>query len=210
MYINSYALNLTNEEELEIETDFGKATMQKVNIGNLILKSGNIIATDPILLYDDQPYSKKVKPSEYPVYLYKAKFENGDVKTALSKIEFSKGKAIRWEMALYEGEKSNNLKDDEYLGFDVENGICAYMDECIMEELDTLFDENLDKYEKMVISKLAFTKNELKYNSFPYGNNGCNIIAFTSGWKNGTFPSYYGFDKNNKICCIVTDFMVFE
>lgn len=210
MYINNYALNLTTEETVNIETDFGKATLTKIYIGSLKLKSGNIIATDPILLYDDQPFNVKVKPAEYPVCAYIADFENGDKKTALSKIELSKEKPIKWIMALYEGENSNNLKNDEFLGFDVENGICAYMDECVMEELDMLFEDDLDKYEEKVMSSVKFSKKTFTYKNIPYGKKDCNIIAFSAGWKDGTFPSYFGYDKNNKICCLVTDFMVLE
>jgi hypothetical protein len=37
-----------------------------------------------------------------------------------------------------------------------------------------------------------------------------NIIVFASGWNEGTFPTYYGYDKNNKLSRLVTDFMVIE
>ncbi len=210
MYINNYALNLTTEESVNIETDFGKATLTKIKIGSLKLKSGNIIATDPILLYDDQPFNVKVKPGEYPVYVYVANFENDEKRTALSKIELSTEKPVKWVMALYEGESSNNLKNDEFLGFDVENGICAYMDESIMEELDMLFEDDLDEYEDLISSSVKFSKKTFTYRNIPYGKKDCNIIAFTAGWKDGTFPSYFGYDKNNKPCCLVTDFMVLE
>lgn len=210
MYINNYALNLTAEESVNIETDFGKATLSKIKIGSLKLKSGNIIATDPILLYDDQPFNVKVKPGEYPVYVYVADFENDEKRTALSKIELSTEKPVKWVMALYEGESSNNLKNDEFLGFDVENGICAYMDESIMEELDMLFEDDLDEYEDLISSSVKFSKKTFTYKNIPYGKKGCNIIAFSAGWKDGTFPSYFGYDKNNKPCCLVTDFMVLE
>ncbi len=210
MYINNYALNLTTEESVNIETDFGKATLTKIKIGSLKLKSGNIIATDPILLYDDQPFNVKVKPGEYPVYVYVADFENDEKRTALSKIELSTEKPVKWVMALYEGESSNNLKNDEFLGFDVENGICAYMDESIMEELDMLFEDDLDEYEDLISSSVKYSKKTFTYRNIPYGKKDCNIIAFTAGWKDGTFPSYFGYDKNNKPCCLVTDFMVLE
>jgi len=210
MYINNYALNLTAEESVNIETDFGKATLTKIKIGSLKLKSGNIIATDPILLYDDQPFNVKVKPGEYPVYVYVADFENDEKRTALSKIELSTEKPVKWVMALYEGESSNNLKNDEFLGFDVENGICAYMDESIMEELDMLFEDDLDEYEDLISSSVKFSKKTFTYKNIPYGKKGCNIIAFSAGWKDGTFPSYFGYDKNSKPCCLVTDFMVLE
>jgi hypothetical protein len=208
MYINNYALNLTSNESVSIETDFGKAILNKINIGSLKLKTGKLIATDPILLYDDQAFSIKVMPGDYTVFAYVADFENGEKVTTLSKVEFSKETPVRWTMALYDGENSNNLKNDEFLGFDVENGICAYMDESVMEELDMLFEDDLEKYEDSIRSSVKFSKKAFSFKDIPYGKNNCNILAFSSGLKVGTFPSYFGYDKNNKICCLVTDFMV--
>ena len=37
-----------------------------------------------------------------------------------------------------------------------------------------------------------------------------NMIVFASGWNDGTFPTYFGFDENNKLSRLVTDFMVLE
>lgn len=210
MYINNYALNLTANDTVAIETDFGKASLTKIDVGSLKLKTGKIIATDPILLYDDQSFNIKVKPGNYPVFAYVADFENGEKRTALSKIEFSKEHPVRWTMALYEGESHNNLKIDEFLGFDVENGICAYMDESVMEELDMLFEDDLEEYENLISSSVKFSKKSFSHKDIPYGKNSCNIITFSTGWKDGTFPSYFGYDKNNKPCCLVTDFMVLE
>ncbi len=210
MYINNYALNLTQNESVCIETDFGKAKLNKIHIGSIKLKTGKLIATDPILLYDDQAFDINIKPGDYPVSAYVADFENGEKLTALSKIEFSKEAPTKWTMALYDGENSNNLKNDEFLGFDVENGIAAYMDESIMEELDLLFEEDLEEYENLVRSVVKFSKKSFSFKDIPYGKNSCNILTFTAGWKEGTFPSYFGYDKNNKLCCLVTDFMVLE
>ncbi|MGG6241549.1 DUF4241 domain-containing protein [Nodosilinea sp. AN01ver1] len=37
-----------------------------------------------------------------------------------------------------------------------------------------------------------------------------NIVAFGAGWGEGEdYSSYWGFDKNGKVCCLVTDFFVF-
>lgn len=210
MYINNYALNLTQKDSVCIETDFGKANLTKINIGTLKLKTGKLIATDPILLYDDQAFSVKIKPGEYQVSAFIADFENGEKLTALSKIEFTKEAPVKWNMAIYDGENTNSLKNDEFLGFDVENGICSYMDESVMEELDMLFEEDLEEYEELIRSSIKYSKKAFSYKDIPYGKNKCNIIAFTAGWKEGTFPSYFGYDKNNKVCCLVTDFMVLE
>lgn len=210
MYINKYALDLSFKDKTEIETDLGKAILNKVDIGKLNVKSGNIIATDPILLYDDQPFSKKIKPSEYNVQLFVAKYENGDERTAMSKLEITTKEPVKWELALYEGESASRLKGDEYMGFEVENGIGCYMDETVMEVLDTYFDDDLEEYENNLRTKVKFSKKSVTFANIQIKGVGSNIIAFTTGWKDGTYPSYYGYDKDNKLCCIVTDYMVLE
>ncbi len=210
MYINNFALELTNKDKSQIDTEFGVADIEKIHIGTLKLKTGNIVATDPIFLYDDQPFNVKVKPSDYKVYAFVADFDKKEKKLALSKIEFTKETPIKWNLAVYEGESADRLKGDEFLGFDVENGICAYMDECVMEELDTLFEEEIEKYEELIHSSIKFSKKEFSFNNLNFGKEGGNIILLSTGWKDGTFPSYVGYDKNNKPCCLVTDFMVLE
>ncbi|MBD2105684.1 DUF4241 domain-containing protein [Nodosilinea sp. FACHB-13] len=38
---------------------------------------------------------------------------------------------------------------------------------------------------------------------------GANVIAFGSGWEDGGYASYWGYDDNGQIVCIVTDFRLF-
>ncbi len=38
---------------------------------------------------------------------------------------------------------------------------------------------------------------------------GANIIAFSSGWGDGCYASYWGYDADGKIACLITDFGVF-
>jgi len=37
-----------------------------------------------------------------------------------------------------------------------------------------------------------------------------NVVAFSSGWGDGGYASYWGYDSANNIACIVTDFMLFN
>lgn len=36
-----------------------------------------------------------------------------------------------------------------------------------------------------------------------------NVVAFSSGWGDGGYPSFWGYDAENKIVCLVTDFLLF-
>jgi hypothetical protein len=39
---------------------------------------------------------------------------------------------------------------------------------------------------------------------------GTNMIAFSSGWGDGCYASYRGYDADDKIACLVTDFDVLD
>jgi hypothetical protein len=209
MYINYDVLNITNGNTKMVDTEFGRMQIEKIQAGRLNLPTGKIIATDPILMYDDECFSVHVKPGTYDVYIYVGKTENRKKQTVAAELRFNDNEPVKWEMALLKGESAKGFAHDEFMGYEVENGLGCFMDESVMEILDVMTEEDLDKYEKEVrnaVRKNDFSCADILINK---KNNG-NIIIFASGWNDGTFPTYYGLDKNNKLARLVTDFMVIE
>lgn len=37
-----------------------------------------------------------------------------------------------------------------------------------------------------------------------------NVAAFSSGWGDGGYPSYWGFDAEGQLCCLMTDFCILD
>ncbi len=35
-----------------------------------------------------------------------------------------------------------------------------------------------------------------------------NVIAFSSGWGDGIYPTYFGYDEQGNVVCAVTDFQL--
>jgi hypothetical protein len=35
-----------------------------------------------------------------------------------------------------------------------------------------------------------------------------NIICFSSGWGDGSYPSFFGFSAEGRLCALVTDFFI--
>jgi hypothetical protein len=209
MYINFDVLNITNGNTKMIDTEFGRMQIERIEAGKLKLSTGRIIATDPILMYDDESYSEHVKPGTYPVNIYVGKTENRKKQTVASELRFSDNDAVKWEMALLKGESAKGFAHDEFMGFEVENGLGCFMDESVMEILDVMSEEELDKYEKNV--RDAVKNSECSCADMIIDKKtGRNIVIFASGWNEGTFPTYYGFDKDNKLARLVTDFMVIK
>lgn len=209
MYINFDVLTITNGNTKMIDTEFGRMQIEKIEAGKLKLSTGRIIATDPILMYDDECYSEHVKPGTYAVYIYVGKTENRKKQTVAAELRLNDNKPVRWEMALLKGESSKGFGHDEFMGYEVENGLGCFMDESVMEILDVMSEKELNKYEKSI--RDAVRKSECSCAEILIDRKtDCNIVIFASGWNEGTFPTYYGFDKNNQLARLVTDFMVIE
>lgn len=209
MYINIDVLNITNGNTEMIDTEFGRMQIKKVEAGKLKLTTGKIVATDPILMYDDESYSLNVAPNTYPVNIYVGKTEKRKSQTILAELKFNDNIPVKWELALYKGENSKAFGHDEFMGYEVENGLGCFMDQHVMELLDVMGEDELENYEKEIKTKVRHSETtcadiivDKKTNS--------NIIVFATGWNQGVFPTYYGFDKNNKLARLVTDFMVIE
>ena len=209
MYINEDVLKISNGNTDMIDTEFGRMQIEKVEAGKLKLATGKIIATDPILMYDDQCYAKHAAPGTYPVYIYNGKIEKRKTQTVLAELRFSDNIPAKWEMALLKGENSSGFGSDEFMGYEVENGLGCFMDEHVMDILDVMDEEELESYEKNI--KDTIRKSDQTWANIVIDEKTkSNIVVFTSGWNAGIFPTYYGFDKNNKLAKIVTDFMVIE
>lgn len=143
------------------------------------------------------------------MYIYVGKTENRKKQTVAAELRFSEDNPVKWEMALLKGESSKGFSHDEFMGYEVENGLGCFMDESVMGILDVMSEDELDKFEKSVRKEVR--NNECSCAEIIIDKkNGSNIVIFASGWNNGTFPTYYGFDKNNKLSRLVTDFMVIE
>lgn len=209
MYINFDVLTITNGNTKMIDTEFGRMQVEKIKAGELNLPTGRIISTDPILMYYDECYAEHVKPGTYTVYIYIGKTENRKKQTIAAELRVNDNYPVKWELALFKGESSKGFGYDEFMGYEVENGLGCFMDESVMKILDVMSEKELDIYERAV--KDAVMKSEYSCAEMLIDKkNGGNIVIFASGWNEGIFPTYYGFDKDGKLARLVTDFMVIE
>ena len=137
------------------------------------------------------------------------KAKNRKKQTVAAEIRISDKLPVKWEMALLKGESAKSFKHDEFMGYEVENGLGCFMDEKAMELLDIYSEEQLENYEKTIRQAVGDNINSCA-DIIIDEKSGINIVVFASGWNEGTFPTYYGFDDENNLSRIVTDFMVIE
>jgi hypothetical protein len=101
------------------------------------------------------------------------------------------------------GEKLSDLKEGEgFFGYGVDSGIGCFMDaDAAQVIIDNTWETEM--YEDTLASKLDTLLEEDNSLGVMWANmcvnesTGANVIAFSSGWGDGIYPTYFGYDAKN-------------
>lgn len=169
--------------------------------GDLIISSGSILACDPYYCADAMPFKERVSPGHYPVLLCIAHFQNGDQRVALAALRISKNIPVRWKNATRPGENEATKQ-----GYCVDSGTGCFLDADVVPWVR----ERTEEFEEFFDDQMTFLPTWGWVNISPAHANGANVVAFSSGWGDGGYPSFFGYDAAGQPACLITDFGVLE
>lgn len=206
----------------KISTEKDVAIFTPYDVGDLIITSGKVIAADALIRMAEFPFDVNLKPGRYPVTLSIANYNSRkSERVAYAMLSVSEKTPVRWEKATYlldldEYEYSNPISpnDYEFYGYGVDSGTGSFMDAEVEQIL--LDTELVEPQEETWLYKLDELLDRYSKRTWDWANmcidkkSGANIIAFSSGLGNGTYPSYFGYDEKNEASKIVTDFLLFD
>jgi len=205
-YTPSYLNYALGDEEISYEDEGKKVIFRRRKIADLSVSSNGICACDPLVSPETPPYVQKVPSGQYPVYLSIA-YIGTDQRVGFSALVFSNEPVIRWEMAVLPKQDINQLKQTDIFGYGVDSGTGCFMDSESAELLnkrmrteEAYYEVITDELDKTQINTWAWANIELS--SKPYAN----FVAFSTGYGDGMYASYFGFGKKNAPVCLVTDF----
>jgi hypothetical protein len=178
-----------------------------VDIGQLNIVEGKIIACDPLLFYEDKPFDTNFPIGKYPVELAIAKV-NGDERVGFSRIKFSNSVPESWTIAVSEEQDISTLKPGDIFGYGIDSGTGAFMDISGGKEFLNFLSEEENNHTK-IIDEIQKTYSHTR-SWLLWTKNGFDVAMFSSGWGDGLYASYIGFDKDKNICRLVTDFGLLE
>lgn len=210
LYPNEKVLNYIYacDDELPVTTSEGLFVLTRKDLGLLYLPTGKIVANDPCLCFELDEFTVAVRPGCYPVSVFVARSPYGDKRVALAQLAFTDNKAARWEMALVKEQRIEDIGDENYYGYGVDSGTGGFMDK---QTADKISERGLDIYELL---KDQFDGTYVHTYNYAIGNidggTDNNIAVFSSGWGDGCYPSYFGFDESGEPCALVTDFLVLD
>ncbi|MBN3899128.1 MAG: DUF4241 domain-containing protein [Nostoc sp. NOS(2021)] len=178
--------------------------------GELVLISGKLLACDPLTLWNPEAFTGSFLPGRYPVILSVAHIHNkngrNDKRVAYAMLQLSEEPAVRWEIAAISSQNLNSLEEAQIFGYGVDSGTGCFMDASVAEIIDEL-EEN---WNTQLLKELRKNYSPTwDWANLSVGElNQANVIAFSSGWGDGVYATYFGYNASHKIVNVITDFEV--
>lgn len=170
------------------QTEDGEfVTTRIADAGALVLPTGRIVVSDPILDPFNKPLSVAVPADTYPVLLSLIKDD-----VALVMVSFSEGPPVRWKAAKPET-------------FAVDSATGCLMDDKVRRFLRRKAEEDkYDKYSRRFQD--ALEENEGLWCGYCVdAASGANVVLFHTWGGDGVFPSFFGYNAGGGVVCLVID-----
>lgn len=194
-------------------------------IGDAYFPTGKIEIGDP-LCYLNTEYStvldKDIKPGKYPVYISIINNEIFGAKYLSAKLDITGKVPMRYEIAMPDGYGLNDYDKPEVLvGFGVDTGLASFVDrDTSIKYIEFLhkwhaenpnknhYDDYFAKFFKESFEKaLEYQREGGDYINYTIPNTDNNIIMFCSGFGDGFYSAYWGFDADDNIACLIIRFI---
>jgi hypothetical protein len=170
--------------------------------GVLHMPTGRLFAVDPSWLYlgpppGVAPFTVSVPPGDYPLTL--ALVVWSQTRVAAAKLTVRDEPVASWEMALRPGQDPATLPEHYFFGVGVDIAAIALFDAVALSAM-------VRRVEK---EPTAF--------DFPKGGHfvelvdpvpGANVLAFETGWGDGSYPVWIGRTPGGKVACYLVDMLM--
>ena len=189
-----------------------------VSLGELALTSGRLVLADPFVgLTDTPPLDLDIAPGRYPVDLAIADTGAGGQRVALARLTLSNEAPVRWSMAVKPGDDPATLGPDETFGYPVDAGTGGFLDGGAIDKLRVdIAPDNVEGWDALSDRWIAAGEAGGPRLGVPYlfaltervGDG--DLVMFSSGWGDGFYASWVGWDAQDRPVQVITDFAVIE
>jgi uncharacterized protein DUF4241 len=204
--ISAEYLSLALEDGRKIvDKQFGALTLRHHRIAELQLPTGMLVAGDPFTLPDGQPYRMPLPRGAFPVFLSVAEYDS-DQRVAFAIIQFQDRAPTTWKMMATANQDPAKLKPGHHFGYPVDSGTGCFMDETTGEAFIQKLREDENFSDVMMAEMEKNYRHTWDWMDMKFGD--LNVVAFKTGFGDGIYTTHAGFDSENNVVAVVTDFIV--
>lgn len=206
-------LDIDNLQSIFLHDDALRALhLQRVPCGALNITSGRIVACDPLVQPEREPFVRSVGArGAFPVEVMQGGGRHALAVLWLRDRAGLRATDLNWEPALLEGQSQDALGDDEFYGYPVDAGVGCFMDAdgakamAEREARESADPEYVSYYDDVLGTELGTAD---MADHYPLGaGTANNVLIFSSGWGDGSYPSFWALDAAGEPVALVTDFM---
>ncbi|BEL04597.1 DUF4241 domain-containing protein [Actinoplanes sichuanensis] len=196
-------------EGARFEADGIAYVIERLPVGTVVAPTGEITACDPLTCAAGaEAFTATIAPGRYPLTAWVAVISQDgaapDHRTAALALTVTDQPAVRWEMALNEGQDVGVLDADGYFGYPVDAGVGTLAD---LSAVTILADWDYDQLEEVYIPA-RIPSGPAPIDGVVDETTGANVITVASGWGDGVYPTFVGYAADGTVCGFVTDFLV--
>ena len=194
-----------------------------LDMGEIEFPTGDILVRDPLvwLNRDEKAYLTSVPRGKYRIETLVVKLDEDHYRYALSRVRFTENAHKIYYEALKGDENLDDVDDDSIFGFNVDAGLATIVDvatkNAYCDFKDKWYAENPDKniyddfftevFEKNAEDNPDYQRESGDWINFKIPNSELSIPMIQSGFGDGRYPVYFGYDENGKLCDLVLEYI---
>ena len=194
-----------------------------LDMGEIEFPTGDILVRDPLvwLNRDEKAYLTSVPRGKYRIETLVVKLEEDHYRYALSRVRFTENVPNIYYEALKGDENLDDVDGDSIFGFNVDAGLATIVDietrNAYCDFKDKWYTENpnkniYDDFFAEVFAKNAednpdYQREGGDWINFKIPNSELSIPMIQSGFGDGRYPVYFGYDENGELCDLVVEYI---
>lgn len=186
----------------------GKIAFTRRTVADLVISSGELVACDPLTCPESLPFTTRVAPGRYPLDLSIAEIGGEDQRVAFAILTLSSQPPSTWDLLTIEGQDITTLAADQFFGYGVDSGTGCFMDREARDALLQQMAQEADYFEVLIAELEKTYRHTWSWMNLPFGP--ANLVAFSTGYGDGAYATYGGYDSDGHLAVIVTDFGVVD
>ncbi len=196
----------------------GVTSLFWASVGPVPLRTGRVVACDPLADPSDRPFARLAPTGEFPVELLVARHgeeEGADERVAAAVWHFcprplTDHPPTTWEPATWQGQDATALGPDEFFGYGVDAGTGCFMSDAAARALLARMDAEEDYFETLIREMNGTYRHTRSWAVVrpDAADPDAAAAIFSSGYGDGFYGSWWGLSADGGVLCLATDFGV--